>query len=108
MIIGVYGFLSNLKKSSHNVLITTINSNVAEANICTMKCLNDASVLYMFLTLDIKGINDIRLISNPIRAPSHELEDTDTNIHPTKVINKMIFVEFLGIRGESVDSIYGV
>ena len=82
MIIGVYGFLSNLKKSSHNVLITTINSNVAEANICTMKCLNDASVLYMFLTLDIKGINDIRLISNPIHAPSRELEDTDTNTHP--------------------------
>jgi hypothetical protein len=37
-------------------------------------------VFYIFLTLDIKGINDIRLISRPIRAPSHELDDTDTNI----------------------------
>jgi hypothetical protein len=36
-------------------------------------------VLYIFLTLDIRGINDIRLISSPIHAPSHELEDTDTN-----------------------------
>jgi hypothetical protein len=55
-----------------------------------------------FLTLDIRGMNDIRLISKPIHAPSHELEDTDTNIPPTKVINKRIFVELLSIREESV------
>ena len=59
-------------------------------------------MLYIFLTLDVKGINDIRLISNPINAPSHELEDTDTSIPPTKVINKRIFVEFLGTREESI------
>jgi hypothetical protein len=67
-----------------------------------MKYFNEASVLYMFLTLDIIGMNDIRVISKPIHAPSHELEDTDTNIPPTKVISKRIFVEFLGIREESV------
>ena len=61
----------------------------------------EASVLYMFLMLDIRGINDIRLISRPIRAPSHELEDTDTNTPPTKVVSKRILVEFLGIREES-------
>jgi len=44
-----------------------------------MKYYNEASVLYMFLTLDIKGMNDIRLISRPIHAPNYELEDTDTN-----------------------------
>ena len=49
-----------------------------------MKYFNDASVLYMFLTLDIRGINDIRLISRPIHAPSHELEDTDINIPPIR------------------------
>ena len=53
-----------------------------------MKYLSDASALYIFLTLDIKGINDIRLISSPIHAPSHELEDTDTNIPPTKVVKR--------------------
>ena len=42
-----------------------------------------------------------RLISKPIHAPSHELEDTDTNIPPTKVISKRIFVELLAIREES-------
>jgi len=56
----------------------------------------------MFLTPDIRGINDIRLISNPIHAPSHELDDTDTNIPPTRVVSKRIFVELLGIREESV------
>jgi hypothetical protein len=46
--------------------------------------------------------NDIRLISKPIHAPSHELEDTDINTPPTKVISERIFVELLGIREESV------
>jgi len=103
MIIGVYKFLSNVNKSSVNVFITTMNSSVAEANTCTMKYFNEASVLYMFLTLDIKGMSDdIRLISRPIHAPNHELEDTDTNTPSTKVISKRIFVELLGIREESV------
>jgi hypothetical protein len=48
------------------------------------------------------GEPDIRLISSPIHAPSHELQDTDTNIPLTKVISKTIFVELLGIREESV------
>jgi len=53
-----------------------------------MKYFNEASVLYMYLTLYIKGMNDIRLISRPIHAPNHELEDTDTNTPPTKVKRK--------------------
>ena len=56
----------------------------------------------MFLTLGIRGINDIRLISRPIHAPSHELEDTDTNTPPTRVINKRILFQLLDIREESV------
>jgi hypothetical protein len=56
----------------------------------------------MFLPLDIKGMNDIRLISRPVHAPNHELEDTDTNTLPTKVISMGIFVVLLGIREESV------
>jgi hypothetical protein len=79
-----------------------MNSSVAEASTCTMKYSNEASVLYMFLTLDIRGMNYIRLISEPIHASNHELEDTDTNTPPTKVISKRIFVELLGIRKESV------
>jgi len=55
----------------------------------------------MFFSLGI-GMSDIRLISRPIHAPNHELEDTDTNTPPTKVISRRIFVELLGIREESV------
>jgi len=47
-------------------------------------------------------IHDIKLISRPIHAPSHELVDTGTNIPPTKVIRRRIFVELLGIIEESV------
>ena len=82
MIIGVYGLLSNVNRSFVNVFITTMNNSVAEASTCTMKYFNEASALYVFLTLDIGGINDIRLISRPIHAPYHELEDTDTNTPP--------------------------
>jgi hypothetical protein len=66
-----------------------------------LKYFNETSVLYMFLMLDIKAMNVIRLISRSIHAPNHELENTDTNTPPTKVISKRIFVELLGIREES-------
>jgi hypothetical protein len=79
-----------------------MKSNVAESTTCTIKYFNEASVLYMFLTLDIREINDIRLFSRPIHAPNHELEYTDTNTSSTQVINKRILVELLGIREESV------
>jgi len=58
--------------------------------------------MYMFLRLDIKGMNDIRFIPRPIHAPNDEFEDTDINTPPNKVISKRIFVELLGIREESV------
>jgi hypothetical protein len=85
-----------------------MTSNVAEARTCIIKYFSEASALYKFLTLDIRGINDIRLISRPIHVPSHDLEDIDTNTPPTKVINKRILLEFLGIREESLCSIYGI
>jgi hypothetical protein len=64
----------------------------------------------MFLTLAIGGgvMNDIRLIFRPIHAPSHELEETDTNTPLSKAIRKLILVELLGIREESVYSVCGV
>ena len=52
MTISVYGFRSNVNNFSISVFITTMNRSVAEANTCTMKYLNEASVLYIFLTLD--------------------------------------------------------
>jgi hypothetical protein len=84
MIIGIYGFLSDENNSYISFFITTINSKVAEASTCTMKYFSEASVLGTFLTLDVRGINNIRLISSPIHAPTHEFEDTDTIQRPTK------------------------
>jgi len=52
---------------------------VAGASTWIMKYFSEAYVLCVFLTLDIKELNDIRLISRPIHAPNHELQDTDTN-----------------------------
>ena len=72
-----------------------------------MKYFNEASVLYLFLTLDIRGMNDIRLISKPIHAPSHELEDTDTNTPPTKVIRGFL-LSCWGLERRVFYSIYGV
>ena len=79
MIIAVYVFLSNVNRSSVNVFITTMNSRVDETSTCTVKCFSEASVLYLCFTFDIRGMNDIRLISRPIHAPNHELEGIDTN-----------------------------
>ena len=54
------------------------------------------------------GINDIRLISRPILAPFHELEDTDTSAPLTKVVSNRILFELLGIRVEGICTIYAV
>jgi hypothetical protein len=102
MIISVCGFLSNVNRSFVIAFNTTINSSVAEASNFTIKYFNEASVLHMFLTLDIRGMNDIRLLSRPIHAPSHELEDTDINTPLTKAASKENFVDLLSIKQESV------
>ena len=61
---------------------------------------NEASVLYMFLTLDIRGMKDIRLISRSIHAPNHEMEHTDTNTPPTKLISfSSLSVCFIDVNG---------
>jgi hypothetical protein len=55
----------------------------------------------MFSCDDIIGINDIRLISNPVQAPSHEFDEIGIKIPPINVVNRRIFVGLLGIREES-------
>ena len=55
--------LSNVNRSSVSVFITTTNSRVAEASTWKIKYFSETSELYIFLTLDISGINYIRLIN---------------------------------------------
>ena len=78
-------------------------------------CLGLPSVLFpsgfptqILYTPLLSTIHDIRLISRPTHAPSHELEDTDPNIPPTKVISRRIFIELLGLEKRVLYSIYGV
>jgi hypothetical protein len=59
MVIGVYMVLYNANISSVNVCISAIKIWVAEASTCTVTYFDETSVLYKFLALDIRGINDI-------------------------------------------------
>jgi hypothetical protein len=43
----------------------------------------------MFLTLDVRGMNDIKLIFTPIHAPSHELEVKDNNTPLNKIVRRV-------------------
>jgi hypothetical protein len=62
----------------------------------------------MLLWVSISGMNDNKLISNPIHAQIHELEDTEFKTPLVNVVNKRILVGLLGLREESVYFIYGV
>jgi hypothetical protein len=55
----------------------------------------------MFSCDDISGMNDIRLISNPIEAPSYEFDEMEIKISLIFVVDRRIFVGLLGIRKES-------
>jgi hypothetical protein len=56
----------------------------------------------MFIWLDISGMKDNKLISNPIQAPSHELDEIEIKIPLTKFTDSRILLELLGIREESI------
>jgi hypothetical protein len=43
----------------------------------------------------------IRLISNPIQAPSHEFDEMEIKIPPINIVDIRNFVGLLGIREES-------
>jgi hypothetical protein len=63
----------------------------------------------MFSSCDvISGINDIRLICNPIQAPSHEFDEIEIKIPPINVVDRRIFVGSLGIREASCYSMDGI
>jgi hypothetical protein len=53
-------------------------------------------------------MKDIRLISSPIQAPSQEFDEMEIKIPPINVVDRRIFVGLLGIREESIHSMYGV
>lgn len=54
------------------------------------------------LVLIIKGINDIKLISNPIQAPNQELEETVIIVLLIKVRKNNNLAEFLNIKKKRI------
>lgn len=73
-----------------------------------MKYFREASAVKMLSCVTMRGTKDIRLISNPIQAPSQELDEMEIKIPPIKVIDRRIWEGLLGTREESEYSIYGV
>ena len=61
----------------------------AEAKAWTKKYFSEASVVIKFLALFIIGMKANKLISNPIQAPNHVVEDTVIRVPKNRVkINK--------------------
>lgn len=53
----------------------TPNNKIEEAKACVKKYFKEASEENKLFVFIIKGIKDNKLISNPIHAPNHEVEE---------------------------------
>lgn len=82
------------------------NNKVVDAKAWIKKYLSDASEENKFLWLAIRGINDIKLISKPIHAPSHELDEIEIIVPPIKVDRKRVFVGLLCIKKKRNNYLY--
>ena len=63
-----------------------LNKKIAEANAWVRKYFKEASVESKLFVSIIKGIKDNKLISNPIQAPSQELEETEIKVPLISVV----------------------
>lgn len=82
--------------------IITENKSEADANACVKKYFNEASVDKELLLSIIRGINDNKLISKPIQAPSHAFEEIEI-IEPLINVNiNNILDEFLKIKKKRI------
>lgn len=63
-----------------------LNKKIAEAKAWVKKYFKEASVDSKLFVSIIKGINDNKLISNPIQAPNQELEEIEINVPLIKVV----------------------
>lgn len=63
-----------------------LNKKIAEAKAWVKKYFKEASVDNKLFVSIIKGINDSKLISNPIQAPNQELEETEINVPLINVV----------------------
>ena len=81
-----------------NILIKIANKRVAEAKAWVKKYFKAASDDKVLLLLIINGINDNKLISSPIQALNHELDEMEIRVPLTKVNKNNSLAEFLKIK----------
>ena len=67
---------------------------IVEASACTRKYFSADSVIRCLLVFEVRGRKDKRMISNPIQASYHEVDDTETS---DPVINVSKNINILGL-----------
>lgn len=77
------------------------NNKMEEANAWVRKYFNEDSLDIKLLSF-IRGINDNKLISNPIQAPNHELAEIVIIVLIIKIKKNIIFDELLKIKKKRI------
>lgn len=90
-------FIWKLVLNFNNIKITE-KIRMLEAIACVKKYFNDASVDVILWVLFIRGIKANKLISSPIQAPIHELEDIVINEPIITIDINKILEELLKIK----------
>lgn len=77
------------------------NNKIEEAKAWVKKYFSEASLDIKLLSF-IRGINDNKLISSPIQAPNHELDEIVTIVLIIKIKKNKIFDELLKIKKKRI------
>lgn len=85
-----------------NIYKITENNKADEAKACVKKYFKEASVDKELFVLIIRGINDNKLISKPIHAPSHEFAEIEIKVPIINVKKNSILAEFLKIKKKRI------
>lgn len=75
------------------ILIKIINNKLIEAIDWVKKYFKEASEDKRLFTLEIRGINLSKLISNPIQHPNQELDEIEIKVLKNKINKKNILLE---------------
>ena len=78
------------------------NKRIEEAKAWIKKYFKAASEDIKLFVLIIKGINDNKLISNPIQAPNQEVDEIVIKVPLVKVIRNNNLDEFLKIKKKRI------
>jgi hypothetical protein len=87
--------------NGHNKILI---NNTIDPNVCTKKYIMQASDLKLFFLLEIIGINDIKLISNPIHADNQLLDLITIIVLVIIIIKNNILLEFFTIKKKKINA----